>query len=254
MIIAMVLLAALGITAGHFFPGNRNEDPYIEKNPRAPRLKTWTSADGTTINLTYWKSEKSDPEDKDAYTDYYRNGEDQYQFDENGKFISFSNLDLPEKGEPVITEEQAKKIADRHIAAFYGDLRGYRFHRCSYLEADQRYDIYYALVYNDFLVADFCIVTLSSNGTVNYSRAPQGENFKDFDKSLLSGITKESLESYAFQEVAKRLNSDQYDKIELRREIWLDALPNGKYQIEIPIVASLQGESVLIENYMYPLS
>ncbi len=132
-----------------------------------------------------------------------------YGIDEQGILVYYNAIAIKPHSKEKITEEQAKAIAFKHMVETYGKkfLNGYTLTECS--DRGMDYLLYYFKLYGEeqMIKGEMCHVNVDYFGKVGTSSIAR-KTFKDFDETLLKGITKETLTEYArAQGTAQKPNS-----------------------------------------------
>ncbi len=225
----------------------------IYKRADALKTKTVILPSKEQRVVTYKQTEQIT---RNTYTDIYASENEEYWINQEGKLTAYiANDSFLKTKNAAITEEQAKKIADAHIAEFYGELNGYVFDFCKYYEAKEAYNVRYSLKVGDtdFIYADICSVTVNKDGKIMYSRAPVDGIINSFDHSLVKGVTEKSIEIYVAKHIYSIYDESEVDSYRVENNTWLRKNDAGKYHLALSVVVRKTDGTTMMQEYIYEL-
>ncbi len=210
--VVLLLAAAIGtvgVTAmvTHFRPLRRSHyiyGKYFTDESVADQIE-WKNGDGEICRLYYIRSEEIIEGKKLHY--YLDQDEREFTFSEEGMLISvgaggteYEVMTLDESLNPKkrLEDETVISIASAYVIAAYGEEQFERYNQKSvvYTEDGNYYSVEFCELYAGFVKGPGCRATLwMEDSTISLMR-DTGDEFTNFDWSLLEKISKEDIESY----------------------------------------------------------
>ena len=204
-------------------------------------------SNGDRIKATYDKSVDLPNCVIDVYADDENN---QYLFNE-GKLTAFLNdsTDSSENVKHRITLDEAGDIADGIVASL--GLGSYPERSGDFAKAHNTYSFVYTRSVRGFATDDEILVDITLDGELDNYIVRNNGKFDNLNPSLLDGITNETLEAYAREQI-ETLYSDGISLHELSNaKICVGA--DGKYYISLSVILEEFDGLKFMDNFRYDI-
>ncbi len=188
--------------------GNYDENSFYLLNSNAPAYKTLETFDGDSISLAYLGTHDDPIEGSFMYDVYVDAEENQYFYDTDGRlrsFISDRCID-PDEERSRVSEAYAKRVAYDGLKKFFGDrVDDFEFEYSRLRSSMCMYEVNYEITLGErgFVTGAECSVEVGDEGTLLFATMRNYDLLREFDESLLDGITKKDVAEYARQQAAE---------------------------------------------------
>ena len=233
LLISLVIVFALGITSWatleYSAPKKKMKDAGVGEfyvNKEALESKDYIFQDKTKKELIY--KETYVPSEEREIDIYMDENDSEYRFDEFGNLVGIYNNEsqdtiIADDNVECLSAEEAIEIATKDAEKNYGEIFE-KFQYASYTIQDYGPIYVYFYIYHgadNFVLGESLIYSINESGGVSFSTLANVEEFKEFDETLLDGLTRsnveESMRIQLFEKYGAELLSYEFGEIQLTR-------------------------------------
>ncbi len=247
LVLTLLAIGAVSVTAAvsHRFPLLRQYRIYGEYFADATVTEQieWKDGEGENHTLYYIRSREI-LEGKHLHY-YVDQNEREYTFSDDGMLISAGGsnkgqetirLDEPLRPKKRLDDETAISIASAYVIAAYGEEQFDRYTAKSvvYEKESNCYNVQFTEMYAEFVEGPSCrAIIWMEDSTITLMRE-MGEEFTNFDWSLLEKISKEDIESYVQKRMIRSFGEGRVPEYEITHcSLMLNT--NERYYLSIDV-------------------